>query len=155
MRGRHGIPVWILRSVTTAAAGPPTLDDALEEALRLIDLADARGLLVRLMGGLAFHAAAPGWRAEVDRPGRDIDLATRAGDRRGLAELLEQAGYTPHRRSNAVHAHKQMYFFDAVRGRPVDVLIERFEMCHAFEFRDRLSASRPTLPYAELLLSKL
>jgi hypothetical protein len=41
------------------------------------------------------------------------------------------------------------------RKRPVDVLVDSLEMCHKFEFGDRLSASTPTLPLAELLLSKL
>ena len=41
------------------------------------------------------------------------------------------------------------------RNRPVDVLVDSLEMCHRFEFKDRLGASTPTLPLAELLLSKL
>jgi hypothetical protein len=35
------------------------------------------------------------------------------------------------------------------------VLIDRLEMCHTFEFADRLGVTAPTLPLAELLLSKL
>jgi hypothetical protein len=132
-----------------------THQDPLEEALRLIGFATERGLQVRLMGGLAFHAVAPEWRAPIDREGRDIDLATRSRDRKGLMELLSESGYTADRRHNAVHGHKQLYFVDTERDRPVDVLIERFEMCHVFEFGDRLSVSSPTIPLAELLLSKL
>ena len=41
------------------------------------------------------------------------------------------------------------------RSRPVDVLVDSLEMCHRFEFGDRLAKSSPTLPLAELLLSKL
>ena len=41
------------------------------------------------------------------------------------------------------------------RNRPVDVLVDSLEMCHRFEFADRLATSSPTLPLAELLLSKL
>jgi hypothetical protein len=44
---------------------------------------------------------------------------------------------------------------DTSRNRPVDVLVDRLEMCHRFDFADRLVFSRPTLPLAELLLSKL
>lgn len=129
--------------------------DPLVEALRLVDLADKRGLQVRLMGGLAFHAVVPDWRAPVNRAGRDIDLATRSRDRKGVMELLSESGYTADRRHNAVHGYKQLYFVDAAHNRTVDVLIERFEMCHAFDFGDRLGVSRPTLPLTELLLSKL
>jgi len=141
--------------ITPPGSTPTTLADPLTEALRLIGLAEERGVLVRLMGGLAFHAQAPTWTARVDRDGRDIDLATRSADRTALTELLVGEGYTPDRQYNALYGHKQLYFVDASKGRPVDVLVDRLEMCHRFEFRDRLAASRPTLPLAELLLTKL
>jgi hypothetical protein len=133
----------------------PTLQDPLAEALRLIDLAAARGLQVRLMGGLAFHAQVPSWTARIDRERRDIDLATRAKDRRGFTELMTSAGYLADKQYNALYGHKQLYFVDAERQRPVDVLIDRLDMCHTFEFGDRLSVEAQTLPLAELLLSKL
>jgi len=137
-----------------AAAGP-TLGDPLAEALRLIDLAASRGLQVRLMGGLAFHAQVPTWTARVDRERRDIDLATSARDRRGLTELMTSSGYLADKQYNALYGHKQLYFVDAERQRPVDVLIDKLEMCHTFEFADRLAVEPRTLPLAELLLSKL
>lgn len=136
-------------------AESPTLRDPLEEALRLISVAAARGLVVRLMGGLAFHAQAPDWTARVDRERRDIDLATTARDRRGLTELMTASGYLADKQYNALYGHKQLYFVDPARARPVDVLIDRLEMCHTFEFGDRLRLEAPTLPLAELLLSKL
>jgi hypothetical protein len=142
-------------AATATRAAAPTLADPLAEAVRIIALADERGLLVRLMGGLAFHAQAPTWTARIDRDGRDIDLATRSRDRTALSELLVGAGYTPDRQYNALYGHKQLYFVDESKGRPVDVLVDRLEMCHRFEFRDRLAVSRPTLPMAELLLTKV
>lgn len=132
-----------------------TFEDPLAEALRIIDLADGAGLQVRLMGGLAFHARAPEWTARIDRSGRDIDLTTRSKDRNALAALLMAEGYVPDRHYNAAFGHKQLYFTDPALGRPVDVLVDRFEMCHRFEFAGRLSVDRPTLPLAELLMSKL
>jgi len=35
-----------------------------------------------------------------------------------------------------------------------DVLVEQFEMCHRFEFADRLSADHPTLPLAERVMNR-
>jgi hypothetical protein len=132
-----------------------TLADPLAEALRLVDLATARGLQVRLMGGLAFHAQVPAWTARVDRERRDIDLATRAKDRPEFTDLMTSSGYLADRQYNALYGHKQLYFVDGERQRPVDVLIDRLEMCHTFEFGDRLSIEPRTLPLAELVLSKL
>jgi hypothetical protein len=131
------------------------LDDPLHEALRLIDLATARDLRLRLMGGLAFHAQVPDWTARSDRAGRDIDLATRNRDRKAVSELLIGEGYEPDRQYNALYGHKQLYFMDPDRRRPVDVLVDQLEMCHRFEFAERLGVDARTLPLAELLLSKL
>jgi hypothetical protein len=143
----------------TAGPGEPsdarTLQDPLEEALRVVDLADRRGLIVRLMGGMAIRAHAPAWPARTRRVEVDLDFATRGRDRAAFYELLSSEGYTPDKRHNALFGGKQAYFVDVPRNRPVDVLVDSLEMCHRMEFGDRLSKSSPTLPLAELLLSKL
>jgi len=134
---------------------PRTLQDPLAEALRVVGLADERRLLVRLMGGMAIRAHAPEWPARTRRVEVDLDFATRSRDRGAFYELLAAEGYTPDKRHNALFGSKQAYFVDVPRNRPVDVLVDSLEMCHRFEFGDRLAMSSPTLPLAELLLSKL
>jgi hypothetical protein len=147
------------RAVMTAESipevGSRTLADPLAEALRVVEAADRRGLLVRLMGGMAVRAHAPAWLARTRRAEVDLDFATRSRDRAAFYELLEAEGYTPDHKHNALFGRKQAYFVDEARRRPVDVLVDRLEMCHALEFGDRLAASRPTLPLADLLLTKL
>ncbi len=138
-----------------SAAVTQTLADPLAEALRVVDLADARGLQVRLLGGMAVRAHAPEWTARTRRTEVDLDFATRARDRAAFFALLEGSGYTADKRHNALFGGTQGYFLDEARGRPVDVLVDKLEMCHRVEFADRLAISRPTLPLAELLLSKL
>ncbi|MEX0629226.1 MAG: hypothetical protein WEE67_02180 [Chloroflexota bacterium] len=107
------------------------------------------------MGGLAFHALCPDWKAPIEREQRDIDLATRSRDGSSLAALMSAEGYVPDRQYNTLYGHKQLYFVDPERNRPVDVLIDRLEMCHRLDFDDRLSICDVTLPPADLLLSKL
>lgn len=131
------------------------ISDPLAEGLRLISLAEVRGIRLRLMGGLAFHALCPDWTAPTERERRDIDLATRGREGKAVSDLLVQEGYVPDRRYNALYGHKQLYFVDPSNARPVDVLIDRLEMCHQFEFADRLAIRGDTLPPADLLLSKL
>ena len=134
---------------------PRTLQDPLAESMRIVDLADQRGLQVRLMGGMGIRAHAPDWPARTRRVEVDLDFATRGKDRGAFYELLEAEGYTPDKRHNALFGGKQAYFVDVPRRRPVDVLVDSLEMCHRMEFADRLALSTPTLPLAELLLSKL
>lgn len=143
----------------TAGAGVEgdarTLADPLAEALRVVEAADARGLLVRLMGGMAIRAHAPDWTARTRRTEVDLDFVTTSRDRAAFFQLLEAEGYTPDRQHNALFGRKQGYFLDVPRKRPVDVLIDTLEMCHRLELNDRLAMSTPTLPVADLLLSKL
>ncbi|MBI2776471.1 MAG: hypothetical protein HYX57_04270 [Chloroflexi bacterium] len=134
---------------------PQTLADPLAEALRVIDLCDARGLQVRLLGGMAVRAHAPDWTARSRKVEVDLDFATRGKDRPALFALLEAEGYTPDKRHNALFGGAQGYFMDVARHRPVDVVVDKLEMCHRIEFANRLGASKPTIPLAELLLSKL
>jgi len=134
---------------------PRTLADPLAEALRVVDLADARGLQVRLIGGMAVRAHAPDWTARTRQTEVDLDFATRSRDRSAFFALLEAEGYTPDRRHNALFGGTQAYFVDVPRSRPVDVLVDKLEMCHRIDFGDRLAVSKPTLPLAELVLSKL
>jgi hypothetical protein len=132
-----------------------TLDDPLAESLRLVEVADARGLTLRLMGGMAVRAHAPRWPARTRRTEVDLDFATTSKDRSAVYKLLEAEGYTPDRQQNALLGQKQAYFVDVPRRRPVDVLVDALEMCHRVDFGNRLTKSSPTLPLAELLLSKL
>jgi hypothetical protein len=132
-----------------------TLDDPLAESLRLVEAADARGLTLRLMGGMAVRAHAPRWPARTRRTEVDLDFATTSKDRSAVYKLLEAEGYTPDRQQNALFGQKQAYFVDVPRRRPVDVLVDALEMCHRVDFGNRLTKSSPTLPLAELLLSKL
>lgn len=142
-------------SETPAGEGSRTLADPLAEALRIVDAAQEQGLLLRLMGGMAVRAHAPDWTHRTRRVEVDLDFATRAKDRVAVYRLLEVEGYTPDRRHNALFGGHQGYFVDESHNRPVDVLIDRLEMCHRLDFSDRLGKSRPTLPLADLLLSKL
>jgi hypothetical protein len=134
---------------------PRTLEDPLAESLRIVELANRRGLLVRLMGGMAVRAHVPHWLHRTRRVEVDLDFATRGKDRPAFFRLLEEEGYTADKRHNALFGGAQGYFVDVPRRRPVDVLVDKLEMCHRIEWGDRLAASNPTLPLAELLLSKL
>lgn len=141
--------------LTTVGDTSVTLEDPLAEALRIVDLATARGLQVRLMGGMAVRAHAPDWTHRTRRREVDLDFATRGKDRAAVYKLLEAEGYTPDKRHNAMFGGQQGWFFDTARNRPVDVLVDKLDMCHKIEFADRLGRSSPTLPVADLLLSKL
>ena len=138
-----------------AEGGARTLADPLAEALRVVNVAADGGLLVRLMGGMAIRAHAPDWTARTRRTEVDLDFVTVSRDRGAFYQLLEREGYTSDKQHNALFGRKQGYFVDVPRNRPVDILVDTLEMCHRLDFAGRLSLSLPTLPLADLLLTKL
>jgi hypothetical protein len=83
----------------------------------------------------------------------DIDLIVPAGQHRPTAQLLTEHGYRPEERFNALNGHRRMLFHG--EDWDLDVLVGTFEMCHRIEMGERLALDYPTLPVADLLLTKL
>lgn len=140
----------------TEPPGTPSPHDVPGTGRQLAADADAAGLPLRLVGGVAVWVRCPSARAApLARPYGDIDLVGRGRDRRAIADFLEARGYEADRMFNALHGASRLNFHDTRRDLPVDVLLDRFSMAHALDLRDRLSDGELTLPLADLLLTKL
>jgi hypothetical protein len=140
----------------SAAPGQPPAEDVPDTGRRLAEEAAAAGLALRLIGGVAVWVRCPSARgAPLARPYGDVDLVGRARDRKPIAAFLEARGYEPDKLFNALHGATRLNFHDPRRDLPVDVLLDRFSMAHALDLRDRLELDAPTLPLADLLLTKL
>ena len=48
-----------------------------------------------------------------------------------------------------------MLFYDMQNERKLDVFVDTFEMCHTIPITGRIALDEPTIPLAELLLTKL
>ena len=66
-----------------------TLEDPLAEALRIVAAADAKGLLVRLMGGMAVRAHSPEWTHRTRRLEVDLDSESERLIQASMKELLQ------------------------------------------------------------------
>jgi len=132
------------------------LADIVAEAGRLIDAARSSDVTVRLIGGLAiyFHTTEDIPEA-LRRCYGDIDLTTTRAAGRGTAELLAGLGYEPSREFNALHGSRRLMFYDVPNQRKLDVFVDKFEMCHTIPITGRIALDEPTIPLAELLLTKL
>jgi hypothetical protein len=69
--------------------------------------------------------------------------------------LMTDAGYVADRQHNILYGDRQLFFDHPEAGHSVDVIVDRLVMCHTLELRGRLELDAPTLPAADLLLSKL
>ena len=127
----------------------------LEEARRLVDVAQTRGALLRLLGGVAILFRCPNSRHHrLAREYGDVDFVAYASQRRIVASVLEDLGYIPDRRFNALQGHRRLYFENPERYK-VDVFLDVFPMCHTLDLTGRLEKEDYTIPLADLLLSKL
>jgi hypothetical protein len=111
-----------------------------------------------LIGGVAVHMRCP---CAADPPLRrdykDIDFVTVRRMTQQLTSLLEENGHLPDKRFNALHGSQRLFFWDEQNGRQLDVFVDRFEMCHQFDLRNRVDhdPTGMTLPLADLLLTKM
>lgn len=119
------------------------------EAVAIVDALDARGRDVRILGGVAVLLHTGSGHREPE----DIDLVTTRPDVAPLAEVLGERGYEANTRFNAMHGDTRN-IFHGPEGK-LDVFIGDFSMCHRLDLSGRLDVDRPTIPVADLLLTKL
>jgi hypothetical protein len=137
-----------------ARSGP--VADLDGEAVRVLDAAQAEGVLLRALGGLAVKLICPSARVPpLARSYKDLDLATRHGESPRVTDLLRSLGYEPDLEFNALHGLKQLYFWDPTHRRQLDVFVDRIDLSHTLEIADRLDVTPRTLSPADLLLTKL
>ena len=128
-------------------------DETYDEALELVRAAQRERVTLKLVGGLAVRALCPSFPSRR-RDSQDLDLASTSAGRAAVTAFLAARGFEPDHHFNQIHGHKQLYFRSPA-GRSVDVLIDRLEMCHGLDFRDRLDRMPLTLDVTDLLLTKL
>ena len=128
-------------------------DDPLPEALGLAKAAEAAGIGLKLLGGLAVRVLCPDLPPRL-RAGQDMDFACLSKGRKATASFLEAQGCVPDKRFNNLNGDRQMYF-TAPSGRPVDIMVDRLTMCHMLDFRPGFSRLPYTLDAIDVLLSKL
>ena len=132
------------------------LERVTDEGERLAVAARDAGLPLVLLGGVAVWLRCPSARqAPLARDYGDADFIGHARDRKAITAFMEEQGYVPDKLFNAIHGAARLNFEDPETGRPIDVLLDRFAMCHELDLTERLGGGELTLPLADLLLTKL
>lgn len=132
-----------------------THEDVKDEALRLINAANEEHIFLRLIGGLAVVLHSPSAsNGPLSRKYADADFVT---DREGsirLTDYMERMGYVPNKTFNTLSGDRRQLYYDLERDRQIDIFIGNFSMCHKIPLETRLSRDDPTIPLAELFLTK-
>jgi hypothetical protein len=128
--------------------------DAFDESVVIVRQANEQGIPLKLLGGQAVRLLCPLFphRARNDQ---DMDFACVSTAKRQVIAFFDGHGFLGDQRFNVLHGDRQMYFTTADGKTSVDVIMDRLNMCHVLEFRDRIDRLPDTLDVADLLLSKL
>ena len=126
-----------------------------DEAGRILSAAEERRIILRLLGGVAVVSRCPSaLKSPFSRRYVDIDLIGRRKETAKVNQLFKDLGYKPRERFNALHGSR-LIFNDLKNMRRVDVFLDIFQMCHKFDFRDRLGLEPKTITISDLLMTKL
>jgi hypothetical protein len=138
-----------------------TFADFEKEIRRIIAEAEKRNVTLRIMGGAAMRMHSPNQVELYTRlkrvPKHDMDFVTYAKFRPITKKLFMDLGYEPYNSlmlAGATGRHRQI-FNDREGNKAIDVFLDKLEMCHVIDFKDRLEVDSPTVPLAELFLQKI
>ncbi|MGC8874226.1 MAG: hypothetical protein ACP5SI_07255 [Chloroflexia bacterium] len=127
------------------------------EHRRILQEAEKQGVVLRLLGALAFELRCPRHvhlRSALGRQLSDLDYVALSKQWEQVVDLLSSLGYAFDERRALLHGHDRVIFFHP-EGLRVDVFFDRLDMCHVVDLRDRLTIHPETISLADLLLEKL
>ncbi len=128
------------------------------EVTRIIEAVEPSGTPIRVLGSIAVSIRCPAAAALLgpsERTYADIDMVAYRRGTKAVSDALIGLGYIDDREVFAASEGARSIFDDGVRHIHLDVFYDRLEFCHIIPLVGRLEADRPTIPLAELLLSKL
>jgi hypothetical protein len=135
-----------------------SLNDFVEEAISIISEAQKRGIILRVIGAIAFKIHCPKHGkifATLKREISDIDVVGVSKQITQIRTFFEDIGYKERPLTLSLASANRLIFIDEQRKRHVDVFLDKLLMCHTLDFRNRLEIDYPTLSLADLLLEKM
>lgn len=135
--------------------------DFIQEAIQIVDKAQAQGITLRVLGATAFRIHCPDHIQSHIAMGRelsDIDFASYAREEKRIEQFFANGNYHSSRKQAALtpglFVGRHIYE-NPMTKLHVDVFEDELNMCHKVSFRDRLHLDSPTIPLAEMALEKL
>lgn len=128
------------------------------ELKTILKASDEAGILLRVIGSLAFQMHCPEFgylQAAMGRAFTDIDFAAYSRQTRQISELMAGMGYVENREVFIGSEGERAIFDKTGANLHVDVFYEKLDFCHTIFWKDRLEVDSPTIPLTELLLEKM
>jgi len=128
------------------------------ELKRILNASSKAGLILRVIGSLAFQMHCPrhGYLQQVmGRAYTDIDFAAYRKQTKEIHVLMAGLGYVEDREVFIVSEGDRAIFNNPESGLHVDVFYEKLDFCHVISWNGRLEVDNPTIPLAEMVLEKM
>ena len=128
------------------------------EALRLVEEAEQEGILLRILGSIAYRIHSPGHLhlfVEMARALTDVDFAADRSQARLIVPFLEKRGYVQDKGITVASEGSRYCFWRDSIGLNVDVFMDELFFCHRIPFKGRLELDSPTITTTDLLLEKM
>ncbi len=143
-----------------------TRKEMIAEAKRIINAARERGIVLRLVGGMAvrFHCESLDF---CERDHGDIDLVGHKRDANKIARLFADLGFEEVAHVRLATGGRQLQFarechhkdewaaYRAHEDDHIDVFLDTFKMDHVVDLSERLSLDDYTITVSDVLLTKL
>jgi hypothetical protein len=128
------------------------------ELKRIITASDEAGILLRVIGSLAFQMHCPQFgylQAAMGRAYTDIDFAAYSKQTKQIQAMMAGLGYVENREVFISSEGERAIYDKPNNGLHVDIFYEKLDFCHAIYWAGRLEVDSPTIPLTELLLEKM
>jgi len=128
------------------------------ELKRILKVSDESGILLRVIGALAFQMHCPKYGYLQQAMGRaytDIDFAAYAKQSKEIQKMMTSLGYQENYEVFIVSEGDRAIYEKSEVGLHVDVFYEKLDFCHVIRWDGRLEVDSPSISLAELLLEKM
>lgn len=139
-----------------------------QEAEKLVEQADRKGIVLRIMGGLGIAMHSQDFRdfaAKLGRTGAgvvkgqeytDIDFMSYGKQRNKVKEFFKDLGYAKRRATLSSAASSRQIYYHPKGWFYVDVFSDKLLVAnHPIDFRGRLELDYPTITVTDMLLEKI
>jgi len=129
-----------------------------DELKRILNASDKAGVVLRVIGSLAFQLHCPKFgylQAAMGRAYTDIDFAAYSRQTKEIQGLMSSLGYRENREVFIVSENSRAIFEKQEIGIHIDVFFEKLSFSHVISWTGRLEADQPSIPLAEMLLEKM
>jgi hypothetical protein len=128
------------------------------ELKRIIAASDDAGIMLRVIGSLAFQMHCPKFgylQAAMGRAYTDIDFAAYHRQSKEIQALMAGLGYHDNQEVFIVSEGARAIFERPEIGLHIDVFYDKLDFCHVIRWEGRLEIDHPSIPLAEMVLEKM